>query len=81
MDVSMDRAEFVMGTLEKMSGMDLNQELRTKAKEIILANAAPNQELSVLDVVNYFDQIQELTLFASRLREFAVPGKFAHVFK
>jgi hypothetical protein len=71
-----DDPEFVMSLLVRMSALDINQEIRAKAKEIFLIEADVKDDLNLIDVVNAFEQVPELKLFADQLRKFALPGAF-----
>jgi len=71
-----DDPEFVISLLERMAAHEINEEIRAKAKEIFMAEADVKDDLNLLDVLNAFDRVPELKLFAAKLRKFALPGAF-----
>lgn len=64
-----------MALLVQMSGGQVEECVETKAREVLLAESANKANLSLLDIVEAFEQVPVLQKFAGRLRHYTLPAQ------
>lgn len=75
-----EHIEYVMKFLVGIAGGVVSEDIQAKVQEVLtpLVNAHP--DLSIVGVVEAFEQVPELQTFAASIRKVALPGASAKYF-
>lgn len=71
---------FVMKFLVEVAGETVPEAVQTKAQEVLEPLVAAHPDLSIVGVVEAFEQVPELKTFAASIRKAALPGAFGKYF-
>lgn len=72
--------DFVIYLLVQIVGEDVAESVRSKAREVAIEQANTNPEVTMLDLVDAFDQVPELQNFSAALRKATLPAPFGKYF-
>ncbi|MDH0341978.1 glyoxalase superfamily protein [Chromobacterium haemolyticum] len=75
------KPDFIMELLVRIAGGDIAADIQAKARGVSLAVAEGKAEVTLLNLVEAFDQVAELKDFAAKLRKFGLPGNYGKVFE
>lgn len=71
---------FVMQFLVEVAGEAVPEGVQAKAQEVLTPLVEANPDLSIVGVVEAFEQVPELQVFAANIRKAALPGAFGKYF-
>ena len=75
-----DNIGFVMDFLVQGAGGVVAEEIKARAREVLLPLAETTSDLSIVSAVEAFEKVPELREFAGQLRRSALPGEFGTYF-
>ncbi len=75
-----DNIGFVMDFLVQVAGGVVAEEIKARAREVLLPLAETTSDLSIVSAVEAFEKVPELREFAGQLRRSALPGEFGTYF-